>query len=71
MLQSRKLKSLSAAAAANRRIFMAKKIKIRAKAKDDLVTVKSLMNHAMETGLRKDKKTGKKIPAPFTQEVVA
>ncbi len=50
---------------------MAKKIKIRAKAKDGTVTVKSLMNHVMETGLRKDKKTGKKIPAHFIQEVVA
>ena len=50
---------------------MAKKIKIRAKAKDGMVTVKSLMNHPMETGLRKDKKTGKKIPAHFIQEVIA
>ena len=29
------------------------------------------MNHPMETGLRKDKKTGKKIPAHFIQDVVA
>ena len=50
---------------------MAKKIKIRAKAKDGMVTVKSLMNHPMETGLRKNKKTGKKIPAHFIQEVIA
>ena len=50
---------------------MAKKIKIRAKAKDGVVTVKSLMTHPMETGLRKDKKTGKKIPAHFIQEVIA
>ncbi len=50
---------------------MAKKIKIRAKVKGDTVTVKSLMNHPMETGLRKDKKTGKKIPAHYIQEVVA
>ena len=51
---------------------MAKKsIKIRAKLKDGVVTVKSLMNHPMETGLRKDKKTGELIPAHFIQEVVA
>ncbi len=29
------------------------------------------MNHPMETGARKDKKTGKKIPAHFIQEVIA
>lgn len=45
-------------------------IKIRAKASDDLVTVKALMKHPMETGLRKDSKTGEKIPAHFIQEVV-
>lgn len=50
---------------------MAKKTKIRAKEKGGTVTAKVLMNHQMETGLRKDKKTGKKIPAHFIQEVVA
>ncbi len=50
---------------------MAKSIKIRAKAKKGIVTVKALMNHPMETGLRKDKKTGKVIPAHHIQEVVA
>ncbi len=50
---------------------MAKKaIKIRAKLKGDVVTVKALMTHPMETGARKDKKTGKLIPAHFIQEVV-
>jgi sulfur-oxidizing protein SoxZ len=48
---------------------MAKGIKIRATAKGDSTTVKALMSHPMETGLRKDKKTGKKIPAHFIQEV--
>ncbi len=28
----------------------------------DIVQVKALIKHVMETGLRKDKKTGKKIP---------
>ena len=50
---------------------MAKKTKIRAKEKNGVVTVKSLMSHPMETGLRKNKKTGKKIPAHYIQEVIA
>jgi sulfur-oxidizing protein SoxZ len=50
---------------------MAKSIKIRAKLKGDTTTVKCLMTHAMETGLRKDKKTGKLIPAHFINEVIA
>lgn len=49
---------------------MAKKsIRIRAKAKGNLTEVKTLISHTMETGLRKNKKTGKKIPAHFIQEV--
>ncbi len=50
---------------------MAKSIKVRAKAKGDEVTVKALFSHPMETGLRKDKKTGKIIPAHFIKEVTA
>ena len=46
-------------------------IKIRAKESKGAVTVKALMKHPMETGQRKDKKTGGKIPAHFIQEVVA
>ncbi|MGD2117767.1 MAG: thiosulfate oxidation carrier complex protein SoxZ [Chromatiales bacterium] len=45
-------------------------IKIRAKSKAGVVTVKALMTHPMETGLRKDKKTGELIPAHFIQEIV-
>ena len=48
---------------------MAKKIKIRAKASGDGATVKCLMSHPMETGQRKDRKTGKKIPAHYITEV--
>jgi sulfur-oxidizing protein SoxZ len=48
---------------------MAKSIRIRAKAKGDDTTVKALITHPMETGLRKNKKTGEKIPAHFIQEV--
>ncbi len=46
------------------------KIKIRAKEKNGIVTVKSLFKHPMETGNRKDKKTGKKIPAHYITEVI-
>jgi len=50
---------------------MAKKnIRIRAKMKGDVAEVKALMSHPMETGLRKNKKTGDKIPAHFINEVV-
>jgi len=48
---------------------MAKSIRIRANAKGDAVLVKALLTHPMETGLRKNKKTGKKVPAHFIQEV--
>lgn len=50
---------------------MAKSIKLRAKSKKGVVTVKALMNHPMETGLRKNKKTGKLIPEHHIQEVTA
>lgn len=50
---------------------MAGNIKIRAKSSNGVTTVKSLMSHEMETGLRKDKKTGDPIPAHFIQEVTA
>ena len=45
-------------------------IKIRAKVKKGEAKVKCLISHPMETGLRKNKKTGKLIPAHFIQEVV-
>jgi len=46
-------------------------IKIRAKAKDGVTTVKTLISHSMESGLRKDSKTGEKIPAHHITEVTA
>jgi len=46
-------------------------IKIRAKAKKSITTVKALITHPMETGLRKDKETGKDIPAHHITEVNA
>ena len=49
---------------------MAKKtIRLRASNKDGVATVKALITHPMETGLRKDKKTGKAVPAHFIQTV--
>ena len=48
---------------------MAKKIRIRAKLTGNVTEVKTLMSHPMETGLRKDAKTGEKIPAHFINEV--
>jgi sulfur-oxidizing protein SoxZ len=48
---------------------MAKTIRIRAQAKGGDATVKALITHPMETGLRKDKKTGEKIPPHYIQEV--
>ena len=50
---------------------MASNIKIRAKGSNGVTTVKALMSHEMETGLRKDKTTGEPIPAHFIQEVTA
>ena len=46
-------------------------IKIRAKSRDGVTTVKTLMSHPMETGTRKDRKTGKNIPAHYITEVNA
>ncbi|RLA01170.1 MAG: thiosulfate oxidation carrier complex protein SoxZ [Gammaproteobacteria bacterium] len=45
-------------------------IKMRAKVSDGVTTIKALISHPMDTGLLKDKKTGKTIPAHFIQEVV-
>ena len=48
---------------------MANSIRIRAQNKGGTTTVKALITHPMETGMRKDKKTGENIPAHFIQEV--
>ena len=44
-------------------------IRLRASNKGGVATVKALITHPMETGLRKDKKTGKKVPAHFIQTI--
>jgi len=49
---------------------MSGSIKIRAYDIDGQVIVKSIINHPMETGQRKIKKTGKKVPPHFIKEVI-
>jgi sulfur-oxidizing protein SoxZ len=49
---------------------MARETKIRTRNQEGAVEVLVLVNHPMETGLRKDKATGKVIPAHFIQELV-
>ena len=46
-------------------------IKVRTKTDGGVTTVRALIKHPMETGQRKDKKTGEKIPAHYITEVTA
>jgi sulfur-oxidizing protein SoxZ len=48
---------------------MAEPMRIRATMAGDVADVKVLMNHPMETGQRKDAKTGQLVPAWFIQDV--
>lgn len=50
---------------------MAEPMKIRALMEGDVCTVKVLMNHPMETGQRRDAKTGQLVPAHYIQNVTA
>ncbi len=50
---------------------MADPMKIRATMQGDVADVKVLMNHPMETGLRKDAKTGQLVPAHYITSVTA
>ncbi len=50
---------------------MAEPMRIRATMAGDAADVKVLMNHPMETGLRKDAKTGQLVPAHYISEVTA
>jgi sulfur-oxidizing protein SoxZ len=45
-------------------------IKVRAKIEGGETVVKCLINHPMETGLRKDSKTNELVPAHFINEVI-
>ncbi|MDM8546430.1 thiosulfate oxidation carrier complex protein SoxZ [Candidatus Venteria ishoeyi] len=49
---------------------MASGMRVQAKVKNDVTQVKALITHPMETGNRKDKKSGKVIPANFIEEVL-
>lgn len=44
-------------------------IRVRTRLKNNITTVKALISHPMETGLRKDKKTGQVLPAHYIQEI--
>ncbi|MCK5902198.1 MAG: thiosulfate oxidation carrier complex protein SoxZ [Cocleimonas sp.] len=46
------------------------KTRLKAKLKGDKVNVKAIMSHPMETGRRKDKKTGETIPEHYISEVI-
>lgn len=48
---------------------MAGKHRARASQKGAKTIVKAIISHPMETGLRKDKATGKKIPAHYIEEL--
>ncbi len=47
---------------------MTKATKIRAKATNGVIDFRMLMRHEMESGFRKDEKTGDTIPAWFIKE---
>ncbi len=49
---------------------MATTVKIRAYEVDGQVTVKSIIKHPMESGLRKVRKTGKKVSSHYIREVI-
>lgn len=50
---------------------MAEGMKMRAALNGDVAEVKVLMSHPMESGLRKDAKTDKLVPAHFINTVIA
>jgi sulfur-oxidizing protein SoxZ len=50
---------------------MAEPMRIRATMQGDVADIKVLMNHPMETGLRKDAKTGQLVPAHYITDVTA
>lgn len=50
---------------------MSESMKMRATMQGDIADVKVLIQHVMETGLRKDAKTCNIIPAHFINQVIA
>ena len=49
---------------------MANSIRIKARAQHAEANIKTLITHPMETGLRKDPKTGQLIPAHYIQALI-
>ncbi len=49
---------------------MAESVRIRAYEIDGRINVKCIIEHPMETGFRKIRKTGKRIPAHYITDVV-
>ena len=50
---------------------MASDIRVKVELNGDVAEVKALMKHEMETGTRKDSKTGETVPAHYITEVKA
>lgn len=50
---------------------MAEPIRMRIKLEGDVADVRVLIGHPMETGLRKDPKTGELVPLHFIKTVIA
>ena len=48
---------------------MSDPMKIRAQMKGDIADIRVLISHPMETGLRKDPKTGKNVPAHYIKKL--
>ncbi len=48
---------------------MARETKIRTRKQDNVIEVLVVVNHPMETGMRKDKATNAVVPAHFIQEL--
>ncbi len=48
---------------------MADPIKIRASMRGDFAEIRVLMGHPMETGLRTEAQSGRKVPAHFIQQI--
>ena len=49
---------------------MARKMRVRTRTQEGLIEVQVLVSHPMETGLRTDKKTKKKVPPHFIKHVI-
>jgi sulfur-oxidizing protein SoxZ len=48
---------------------MARETKLRTRTQEGKIEILALVAHPMETGMRKDKATGKVVPAHFIQEM--